>query len=240
MVAPLRWGHLNSGVAPTPVTSEWAHNTLKKGTGPHDECNRLIAANTGYGATKMAVVTASLMQIPQKKRMLVPLVTRRQPSISARVVVGVLRPPFLVLGFILGNLYKLCFGWLDRRLSRQNEQRFADDIRSHLSFLFTEHAAQIIPNQGTPFPPSFDGAYVTVAVGAVQLRFVRGRGDFSVSVASEFAPQHWEDVRLVADDIGEWDTSLSRRYSYSLETFERVLRPRLAGLQEALSKDRFE
>ena len=156
------------------------------------------------------------------------------------MVVGVLRPPFLLLGFIFGNLYKLCFGWLDRRLARQNEQRFADDLRSHLSFLFTEYGAQIIPNQGTPFPPSFDGAYVTVAVGALQLRFVRGRGDFSVSVASEYAPQHWEDFHLVADNIGEWNTSQSRPYSYSLETFEGVLRPRLAGIQQALSKDRFE
>ena len=180
------------------------------------------------------------MPILQKKRMLVPLGTPRQPSIWARVVVGVLRPPLLLFGFIFGNLYKLCFGWLDRRLARQNEQRFADDIRSHLSFLFTDYGARIIPNQGTPFPPSFDGAYVTVAVGALQLRFVRGRGDFSVRVASEHAPQHWEDFRLVADDIGEWDTYQSRYYSSSLETFEGVLLPRLAGLQEALSKDRFE
>jgi hypothetical protein len=183
------------------------------------------------------------MPIEQKKRMLVPLVppgTPRRPSTSARVLVGVLRPPFLVLGFIFGNLYKLCFGWLDRRVARKNEQRFADDIRSHLSFLFTEHGAQIIPNQGTAFPPGFDGAYVTVAVGTMQLRFVRGRGDFGVSVASESAPQHWEDFRLVADDIGEWDTSQPRPYSYSLETFASVLRPRFARLQEALSKDRFE
>jgi hypothetical protein len=125
-------------------------------------------------------------------------------------------------------------------MARQNEQRFANDIRSHLSFLFLEQGAQIIPNQGTPFPPSFDGAYVTVAVGTIQLRLVRGRGDFGVSVASESAPQRWEDFRLVADDIGEWDTSQPRPYSYSLETFASVLRPRLAGLQEALSKDRFE
>jgi hypothetical protein len=178
------------------------------------------------------------MPIAPKKRMLVPLGTARQPSLSARVVVAVVRPPLLVLGFIFGNLYKLCFGWLDRRVARQNEQRFADDIRNHLSFLFTEHRAQIIPNEGTPFPPGFDGAYVTVAVGALRLLFVRGRGDFSASVASEFAPQDWEDFRLVADNIGEWDTSQSR--PYSLETFEGVLRPRLAGLQDALSKDRFE
>jgi len=180
------------------------------------------------------------MPIDQKKRMLVPLGTPKRPSMSARVLIGVLRPPLLLLGFIFGNLYKLCFGWLDRRVARQNEQRFADNIRSHLSFLFTEHGAHIIPNEGTPFPPGFDGAYVTVAVGTIQLRFGRGRGEFGVSVASESAPQHWEDFRLVADDIGEWDTSRSRPYSYSLETFASVLRPRLAGLQEALSKDRFD
>jgi|SRR4051812_11003603 len=136
------------------------------------------------------------MQIPQKKRMSVPIGTPRQPSILARVIVGVLRLPLLLLGFIFGNLHKLCFGWLNRRLARRNEQRLADDVRTHLSFLFTETGAQIIPNQGTPFPPSFDGAYVTVAVGAVQLRFVRGRGDFSVSVASEFAPQHFSSGKV--------------------------------------------
>src|SRR5690349_18326111 len=129
------------------------------------------------------------MPIDQKKRMLVPLGTPKRPSMSARVLIGVLRPPLLLLGFIFGNLYKLCFGWLDRRVARQNEQRFADDIRSHLSFLFTEHGAHIIP--GTPFPPGFDGAYVTVAVRTIQLRFGRGRGEFGVSVASESAPQHW-------------------------------------------------
>jgi hypothetical protein len=59
-------------------------------------------------------------------------------------------------------------------------------------------------------------------------------------VASEFAPHDWENFRLVADDVGEWDTSRPRPDSYSLETFERILRPRLAGLREALSKDRFE
>ena len=176
------------------------------------------------------------MPIDQKKRMLVPLGKPRQPSVSARLLVAVLRPPLLVLGFIFGNLYRLCFGWLDRRVARQNEQRFADDIRTQLSFLFSEHGAQIIPNEGTPFPPGFDGAYVTIAVGTLRLRFVRGRDDFGVRAASEFAPQDWEDFRLVADNIGEWDTSQPRPDSYSLETFESVLRPRLAGLQEALTK----
>jgi len=142
--------------------------------------------------------------------------------------------------FVFGSLYKLCFGWLDKRMARQSEQRFAEDIRTYLAFLFSEHGAKVIPNQGVPFPPSFDGAYVTVAVGNLRLRFVRGRGDFSVRVASAFAPSNWEDFQLVADGIGQWDMSKPGPRYYTLETFEPVLRSRLEGLQEALSKDRFE
>ena len=83
------------------------------------------------------------------------------------MVVAALRPPLLVLGFVFGNIYKLCFGWLDKRTAKKDEERFADDIRTHLSFLFSECGAHIVPNEGVSFPPSFDGAYVTVAVGSV-------------------------------------------------------------------------
>jgi len=181
------------------------------------------------------------MSIEKKKRILIPLNNPRPPSLGARMVVAALRPPLLALGFVFGNIYKLCFGWLDKRTAKKDEERFADDIRTHLSFLFSECGAHIVPNEGVPFPPSFDGAYVTVAVGTLLLRFCRGRGDFSVGVASEFAPRDWEDFRLLADGISEWDTSQPRSaYPYSLDSFERVLRPRLAALQEALSRERFE
>ena len=125
-------------------------------------------------------------------------------------------------------------------MARQNEQRFAEDIRTCLAFLFSEYGATVVPNEGVPFPLSFDRAYVTVAVGNLRLRFVRGRGDFSVRVASAFAPNDWEDFQLVSDGIGQWDTSKSGPRYYTLETFEPVLRSRLELLQGALSKDRFE
>jgi hypothetical protein len=180
------------------------------------------------------------MSIDKKKRLLVPLNNPRQPRLWLRIVLAILRPPLIVLGFLFGNLWKLCFGWLDKRVARKNEQRFAGDIRTYLSFLFTDYEARIIPNQGVPFPPAMDGAYVTVAVGTVRLRFCRGRGDFSVVVASEFAPQDWEDFRLVADGISQWDSSNSQPRYYRLESFAGVLRPRLEPLQEALSQTRFE
>jgi hypothetical protein len=180
------------------------------------------------------------MPIGKKRNLLVPLNNPRQPTMWARIVIGILRPPLLVLRFVFGNLYKLCFGWLDRRMARQNERRFVEDIHTYLAFLFSEYGAKVILNEGVPFPPSFDGAYVTVAVGNLRLRFVRGRGDFSVGVASAFAPNDWEDFQLVADGIGKWDMSKQGPRYYTLETFEPVLRSRLERLQEALSKDRFE
>ncbi len=180
------------------------------------------------------------MPIEQKKNLLIPLNNPRRTALWVRVVIAILRPPFVVLGFVFGNLYKVCFGWLDKRTARQNEQRFAEGVRTYLAFLFSEYGAKVIPNEGVPFPPGFDGAYVTVAVGNLRLMFVRGRGEFGVRVASAFAPTDWEDFRLVADGIGQWDMSKPGPRYYTLETFEPILRSRLERLQEALSKDRFE
>lgn len=45
----------------------------------------------------------------------------------------------------------------------------------------------------------------------------------------------------MADGVSEWDISEPKSaYPYSLENFERILQYRLAALQEALSKERFE
>jgi hypothetical protein len=180
------------------------------------------------------------MLLEKKKNLLIPLNTPRRPTLRARIVIAIVRPPLLVLGFIFGNLYKLCFGWLDGRAAKQNEERFAQDIHTYLVFLFSEHGAKIIPNEGVPFPPGMGGAYVTLAVGNLRLRFVRGRGDFSVSVASAFAPNDWEDFRLVADGVSQWNVSQSGPRYYTLETFEPILRSRLERLQEVLSKEHFE
>ncbi|MGB8768788.1 MAG: hypothetical protein WCC92_04185, partial [Candidatus Korobacteraceae bacterium] len=122
---------------------------------------------------------------------------------------GILRPPLTVIVLAFGNLYKLCFGWHEKRVAKRNEQRFAQDIRTCLAFLFTEHGAKIIPNEGVPFPPLFDAALVTLAVGTLRLRFelVPLRGEFGVMVAPDFAPQQWNSLELLADAIGQPDAS---------------------------------
>jgi hypothetical protein len=176
-----------------------------------------------------------------KKRMLIPL-TPPAGSLPRRARKRSFADSLLnVVGSLVGRLYSFAFGWADHRLARRHQQEFEEEIRSQLGFLFTEHNAQVIPNEGVPFPPGFDGAYVTVAVGAVRLRFVRGRGDFGISVGSEFSPGRWEDFGLVAEGISEWDVSLRRRdIAYSLSSVEPVLRRRLTDLQQSLSEANVE
>src|SRR6266851_7223937 len=180
------------------------------------------------------------MPIEKKKNLLIPLNNPRPPTIWARIIIAILCPPLLVLGFVFGSLYKLCFGWLDKRMARQSEQRFAEDIRTYLAFLFWSTGQRSSRTKEFLSRPASMELTSPSRWGILRLRFVRGRGDFSVRVASAFAPSNWEDFQLVADGIGQWDMSKPGPRYYTLETFEPVLRSRLEGLQEALSKDRFE
>jgi hypothetical protein len=71
--------------------------------------------------------------------------------------VEILRMPVVVVHAIVAPLYRICFGWLDRRLARKNEQRLAQEVRSAFGFLFGEEQAQIILNEGVRFPLSLTG-----------------------------------------------------------------------------------
>jgi hypothetical protein len=179
--------------------------------------------------------------VEKKKRILVPIGTPRTPSTRSRILRSVLKPILVPIVFVIGKIYKLCFGWLDRRIARKNQDRFTQDVRTHLSFLFTDHGAEVIPNEGVRFPPSFDGAYVTVAAETLLFRFVRGRGDFGVEIASKFAPQNWEDLGLVLEAAERLKGPTGHQPAYyRLESLGRVLQPQFEQLKEALSEERFE
>ncbi len=179
--------------------------------------------------------------IEKKKRILIPFGTPRRPSTGIRILTSVLRAILVPIVFVIGKIYKACFGWLDRRTARKNQHQFAQDIRTNLSFLFTDHAAEVIPNEGVRFPPSFDGAYVTVAAETLLFRFVRGRGDFGVLVASSFAPKNWEDLGLVLEAAEAVEEPTEHQPAhYRLETLGRILQPQFERLKEALSEERFE
>lgn len=123
---------------------------------------------------------------------------------------------------------------LNTLLARKREQRLAEEIHRDLSFLFAENGAQIISQDGLPFPPKFDYAFVTLAVGRVRLRIARGRGDLSVSVASQQKPHDFHELSLLLT-ISGLSQNLGRRSYVTVSDAARLLREEIHHLQQELS-----
>ena len=181
---------------------------------------------------------------PRKKiQILVPVGQPAQkPAGFKRVLIFLLmylvRPVLLVLGAV----FKFLFGWMDgSSIARKNQQQFAEEIKSQFPFLFKEHSARIVPNDPeVPFPPSLDGAYVTVVTDSIRFRFTQGRGDFSLEVAPLAAPTEWENLELVLATIAELPVRLEPRDFWIMRTVARILPAVYHPLSDALKEDRYQ
>jgi hypothetical protein len=151
-------------------------------------------------------------------------------------VVAIVRPPLVVLRFVIEKSYSLVFGWwLDKRLVSRSNQRFGDDVRRHIAFLFDDYGARIIPNGPEP-PASFDFALVTLSVGDLIFRFFRGRGDVTMNVASTRAPNDWHELSAL---LGVMDLGVQRRAFTDLADIGRILRLHMNEIRQALSPEHY-
>src|SRR5262249_7560569 len=109
--------------------------------------------------------------------------------------VRIIKPPFLVIGFVLSTIYAGLFGWwLDKLVANRTDERLAKEIRKNVPFLFTEKCGQIVPSDDYHVQRAFDLSVVTVATQDFWIRFTRVRGEFNVEVASTRIPHRWEDL----------------------------------------------
>ncbi len=107
-----------------------------------------------------------------------------------------------------------------------------------MPFLFDEYDARIIPDQRVLFPPGFDYAIITLEIGDLLFRFICGRGDLDIEVASKNTPQEWHDVLLVIRAIEDPDDMRSTSFIF-LRDAAVVLRKKIPLIQEAFSAPRF-
>ena len=174
----------------------------------------------------------------KKKRLLIPLGTPREPSPFYRALIFILRPILLPIPFVLGKAWKLCFGWLDNRLAKKDDEEFAQDIRTNLYLLFSERNARILSNEGKKIRRVFDDAYVAIAVDTLRFKFCRCRGEFHVQVASELDPERFEHLELVLETIlGPAELKQALSNCQYLRTLSQVLYPQFDNLKAALSPD---
>jgi hypothetical protein len=114
-----------------------------------------------------------------------------------RWVVGELMKPVVLAGAILEKLTSPLLKPRAIRSSVARENQFRMEIEHQLSFLFDEYKGEVIADRSLEHPLPFDYAVVIVAFGDFLLRFIRGRGEFSVYVASTRAPDEWSDLYAV-------------------------------------------
>jgi hypothetical protein len=157
---------------------------------------------------------------------------------TRRWIAAILGPPLNAVRFFFNLAFGGPLDMLDRRIARKHEGRLKQDVCDALPFLFAEYGGQIMPNVGTPFPPAFDFAFVTVAARGLVLRFARGRGELGVQVAPQFAPSDWHDLALVLSAIAD-GALLKRRQFSDLWEVSRLLQPQFNALAELFSLDRF-
>jgi hypothetical protein len=148
-------------------------------------------------------------------------------------------PIFYVIGFLFVNTYKLLLGWWLEPLSvRKSDARLAEEVQNKLSFLFSEHGARIVPNEGR-LRRGMDFAYATLEVGNFRLHLITGRGDVAVRIAPKHAPSDWHDLSLVIMALDTPQGLRARENLNWLEDVARLLRENWERLNFALSEGEY-
>lgn len=155
-----------------------------------------------------------------------------------RFLLHAFRPVLIVIAIAAGEIYKAAVAWwLDPLIERRHRNAFSTEIRTVLAPLFEAKGARIVPNTRR-YPSVADYAVVTVAVGHMLLRFVRGRDDFRVDVAPVHAPGDWQEIgEAIASCRDERGSPDLVRY-YRLQDFGRLLEANFEMLERALSRPR--
>ena len=81
---------------------------------------------------------------------------------------------------VFDAVYWALFGWIDRRVARQNTEALRVDVEAAFGSLFRDRGAVFVANRPDDCEPAFDYAKVTVAVAGGQLEVWRCRGDVDV------------------------------------------------------------
>jgi hypothetical protein len=121
-------------------------------------------------------------------------------------------------------------------MSREADKNLGDEILSELRFLFDSFGGNLSDDMTIKHPRPFDYALKIVTLHGFSLRFIRGRGELTVQIATEFAPATWDDLATVLNLI---DDRFEQRYFSTLDELAAILEPRMTCLQRALSEKEY-
>lgn len=132
--------------------------------------------------------------------------------------------------------YKLIVGWwLNPILDRRYEEKFREQVRTDLAFLFHDFDGRFVPNERA------DKYAMLVTVEASELRVVvsQHHGDYGISVARRDSPEIKESLESVLEAIYERDGTRRKPRYISLAEFGELFREKFGEVQMALSKENY-
>jgi hypothetical protein len=150
-----------------------------------------------------------------------------------------LKHPWVVPGFLL---VEICEVWTKidgKRMTKRSDEKFTADVREHLSFLFTDHGAQLVPNERET-PPYFDWAQATVATDDLRFNFTRDHGIIFANVAPKRAPNESQNLSAVLTAMANVDGTDREVEFARLPTIAVRLKSEMGLLKDALSERNFE
>jgi len=154
--------------------------------------------------------------------------------------IQVSRLVFRVAGLVLPFFYKLFFSWwLKPFLDQWFRNRFADELRLRIPFLFDLYGAKVVRDPRRETNSSAVG-YVCLAAGGIILKFRSWRDEaYGTQISPAFAPSDFCELldALKAVDPAV-DTELAA-LEFRWGAWGKLLEPRFHLLQHAFSKRQF-
>ena len=140
---------------------------------------------------------------------------------NRRLLIEFIRPPVLLLGFVVKTIYRVMFGWwLGPWFQRKANQSLIEDIRAKLPFLFpignfVEHPRiRVLP---------FDYASAELGWENLLFSFTRGREETNVLVAPRHAPNRSYELGPVIAALEDLE-AFGRKADHSYPTLHSVVR----------------
>ena len=99
------------------------------------------------------------------------------------------------------------------------------------------YSGRIVSDQTVAHPRPFDYAIVIVVLDDLSLRFIRGRGELRVQVASKHTACDWDELYRVLGIVDPLEWSKPKPF-LSLADAAAALKPRMGLIQEAFSEVR--
>ena len=127
--------------------------------------------------------------------------------------------------------------WLEGWTFRGRQTRFEREILRDYSWIFEKYDARIIPTKR--YRQVLDYVEATVAVGNLLLKFVRGMGDFHVTVAPAHMPDNLYDFG-VAVCLARYSGPISGlSWQYRMSDFRQLFESNFALLKIFFSEEEY-